>query len=296
MNETALLQKILPLFRRDENMLVPPGDDCALLKFGDRCLLAAADQVISNVHYYENTAPERVAAKLLKRNLSDIAAMGGIPRWALLTLAVNGRSDEWMQRFFAGLEACAQQYNVTVAGGDLASLPTRLDCAALTILGEVEPDKVCLRQNARPGELIAVTGALGDTLRTGHHLDFEPRLAEGRFLAQNNFSCCMMDLSDGMAADLPKLLNASGCGAEIELDKLPCRNHCDPRQALSDGEDYELLFTIPPDKYQELQKKWPFATTLTAVGRVTDTRTVKYTTAGKVVPDLEINGYEHCKF
>lgn len=293
MNETTLLQKILPLLHCSADMPVPPGDDCALLEFGNKYLLAAADQVISKVHYLVDTSPERIAGKLLKRNLSDIAAMGGIPRWALLTLAVNGRSDEWMERFFAGLEACAQQYHVTIAGGDLAALPCELDCGSLTILGEVELAKVCLRKNAQVGDLIVVTGFLGDTFASEHHLDFEPRLAEGRFLAENGFSCCMMDISDGIASDLPKLLQQSQVGATVELKKLPCRNNCHWKNALCDGEDYELLFTVKPEKLPELQKAWHFAVPLSCIGRIVENKDLIYTLNGSAAANGEISGYEH---
>ena len=293
MNESALLKKILPFFHAADNIPGGPGDDCALLKFGNKYLLAAADQVISNVHYLADTTPELIAAKLLKRNLSDIAAMGGVPLWALTTLAVKGRSDEWLERFFTGLEQCAEKYNVAIAGGDLAGLPAELDCASLTILGEVTMEQVCLRKNAQPGDYIMITGYLGDTFASGHHLHFEPRLAEGRFLAENNFSCCMMDISDGIAADLPKLLEQSGKGAVVELDKLPCRNNCSYKNALSDGEDYELLFTVAGDKLPRLKKAWQFAAPLTCIGRITESTDLIYTLNGTAVEKMELNGYEH---
>lgn len=294
MNESELLQIILPAFHADKTVAVGVGDDCALLQFGNKYLLAAADQVIGNIHYVPDTPPEAVAAKLLKRNLSDIAAMGGIARYALCTLAVAGRCDEWLQRFFKGLEECAEFYQISIVGGDLANLPVNGECAALTILGEVEPDKVCLRKNARPGDAIMVTGELGDTFFSGHHLDFVPRLGEGRFLAENGFSCCMMDISDGLAADLPKLLAASQVNCDIYLDRLPCRNHCPAINALSDGEDYELLFTLPQEKVELLQQKWHFDTPLTQIGRISDgDGRISYWDAGKIIQLNGVTGYEH---
>jgi len=292
-NESELLKKILPVFHIASDVTVPPGDDCAMLEFGGKYLLAAADQLISNVHYLYDTAPELVAAKLLKRNLSDIAAMGGIPRWALLTLAVKGRSDEWLERFFAGLEDCAEKYNTAIVGGDLAGLPNDLDCASLTILGEAEPDKVCLRKNGQVGDHIMVTGQLGDTFYTQHHLNFIPRLKEGRFLAENGLTRCMMDISDGIASDLPKLLEQSGKGAVVALEKLPCCNGCTVEHALSDGEDYELLFTVAPEKVDLLYKLWNFDVPLSCIGKITEDKGLIYTLNGKAIDNLEITGYEH---
>lgn len=297
MNESTLINQLKQIFScRSRDTVVGPGDDCAVLEFGGKYLLAAADQVIKNVHYLPDTPPEQIATKLLKRNISDIAAMGGIPRWALLTMAVNGRSEEWFQRFFAGLEDCARSYGVDIAGGDLGSLPEDGDCLSLTILGEVDRNSLCLRKNAHPGDFIVVTGQLGNTFNSGHHLEFEPRLAEGRFLAENAFTGCMMDISDGLAADLPKLLAESGCGAEIQLEKIPCRNNCTWQQALSDGEDYELLFTAAADKCARLMECWPFAVPLSVIGIVNDKKsTLIYTENGRNVPEVGVGGYEHFK-
>ena len=173
-------------------------------------------------------------------------------------------------------------------------MPTSGTVATLTILGEVELEKVCLRSNARPGELIFVTGQLGDTLYSQHHLEFEPRLAEGRFLSENAFSCCMMDISDGLAADLPRLLERSSCGAHIQLDKLPCRNNCSWQSAIADGEDYELLFTTSADRAGKLLEVWPFDTPLSCIGQITaDAGTVRYYQDAEEITLNGVNGYEH---
>lgn len=297
MSEDSILRKVLPALRRDEAMVVGPGDDCAVLEFGGKWLLAAVDQVASEVHYHGGaTPPEAIAAKLLKRNLSDIAAMGGIPRWALLALAATPREDGWFERFFAGLEAAAREFGVTIAGGDLGGLPGAIpaEYGALTILGEVEPEKLCRRDRARVGEVLMVTGELGNTLATGHHLDFTPRLAEGRFLA-GAWTHCMMDLSDGLGQDLRRLGLASELGFEVDLDRLPCRAGADAHGALADGEDYELVFTVASEKAAGLAANWPFAAKLSAIGRAVAAPPGKliWMNAGAVAPEEEIHGYEH---
>ena len=294
MNENALLKSFETLFHQSADVQTGPGDDCAVISRGNTTLLAAADQLIGQIHYYLDTPPRLAAAKLLKRNLSDIAAMGGVPRWALCTLACKDCSAKWMQEFFAGLEECAKQFNVSIIGGDLAELPAAGQVSTLTILGEAPSDEICLRSNAVPGEIVCVTGVLGDSLKSEHHLHFTPRLAEGRFLAQNHFTRCMMDLSDGLAADLPRLLEKSACGAIIDLDTLPRRNGCPLENALADGEDYELLFTVKESVLEQLQKQWQFAEAFTPIGRITSERgSLKYCSNGQEKDFKGVKGYEH---
>jgi len=297
MSEDAILARVLAGLRRDEAMILGPGDDCAVLEFGGRWLLAAVDQVVSDVHYQAgDTPPEAIAGKVLKRNLSDIAAMGGIPRWALLALAATARPDDWFERFFAGLEAAAKAFDVTLAGGDLGALPgpAAAEYAALTILGEVEPEKLCRRDRAEAGEALLVTGELGNTLASGHHLDFTPRLAEGRFLA-GRWTRCMMDLSDGLGRDLRRLGRASQVGFELDVSALPRRAGADARGAIGDGEDYELVFTVAPDRVEALLASWPFPATLSVIGRVTKAApgSLALVNADTVLSEEEMDGYEH---
>ncbi len=274
MNELHLLHTLLPELPVDASVPVGPGDDCAVLDVGNgEQLLAAVDQLIGDVHYYtDGTAPEAAGAKLLKRNLSDIAAMGGIPRWALLTLASGGRDDDWLLRFARTVSREAAAYGVLLVGGDLAALPQscRGEVATLTILGTPGAHQsLLLRRNAVPEEELWVTGALGNSLESGHHLTFQPRLEEGRFLAQHGFSRCALDLSDGLLLDAGRLAEASGVCVEIDATLLPLNHNACPRNALCDGEDYELLFTVPPDRSPALVAAWPaeFAS-ITRIGRI----------------------------
>ena len=274
MNELHLLKTLLPELPVDASVPVGPGDDCAVLDGGGgERLLAAVDQLIGDVHYYaDRTAPEAAGAKLLKRNLSDIAAMGGTPRWALLTLAAGGRDDDWLLRFARAVAREAAAYGVLLVGGDLAALPRtcRGEVATLTILGAPAADQaLLLRRNAVPGEDLWVTGTLGNSLESGHHLNFRPRLEEGRFLAEHGFSRCALDLSDGLLLDAARLAEASGVCVEIDAALLPLRRNASPRNALCDGEDYELLFTVSPDRSPALAAAWPehFAP-VTRIGRI----------------------------
>jgi len=273
MNELEILEKVLPRLPQNADTVVGPGDDCAVIRIGDEWQLLAVDQVVSNVHYVPGqTTPQAIAAKLLKRNLSDIAAMGGTPHCALLTLAGNIDDGQWYLDFFAGLTDTAKQYQVAVSGGDIASLPAGCPpatmVATLTITGKVLPDRLCLRRNAQPGQVIMGTGRFGNSFASQHHLNFTPRLAEAQFLA-GRFTVCMLDVSDGLLLDLGRIAQASEVGMELDVNAIPLRAGATIPAALGDGEDYELLFTVDSDQVEILRWEWPFDLPVTVLGRVT---------------------------
>ncbi len=256
----------------DSSWVVPPGDDCAALAFGDELLLIAVDQIVGGKHYYlygpEAASPEAAGRKLLARNLSDIAAMGGIPTACLLAGAFGPRRDPaWIERFYDGIIALARDYGVAMVGGDLASTPAD-EVASLTILGRVEPARVCRRNGARAGDVLLVTGWFGSSLETGHHLTFPPRCREGRWLAEHGYPTAMMDVSDGLLLDASRVCRASGVALRLDPPAVPRRTPATTiAQALGDGEDYELLVAVAPDRIAALLAAWPFADVpLTPVG------------------------------
>ena len=264
-DELKLLYGVLAGLRQNSTVAVGPGDDCAVLLFpgGGFDLLAAVDQLVRDVHYTADTPPEAAGAKLMKRNLSDIAAMGGRPLWALMTVAANGRSTEWLERFCLGAAKCGEKYGVPVVGGDLASLPPSTEVGTLTILGDVPQGRAVLRSGAKPGEAVYVTGEIGNSFDSGHHLDFVPRLAEGEFLRGR--AGAMLDISDGLLLDASRIARASRVDLVIDSARVPLRAGAVLPQALSDGEDYELLFTAPPG----LETSWPEELTpITRIGKV----------------------------
>ena len=267
LDELNILKQLLPSLPQAEDVVAGPGDDCAAVACGGRrILLAAADQLVGGVHYYrETTSPEAAWRKLMCRNLSDIAAMGGVPKWALLCVAAGGRSPEWVLAFCRGAAEAGKRFGVSVIGGDLASLPAEGEVASLTILGEADAAAFTLRSGAKPGDLLYVTGEIGNSLASGHHLDFEPRLAEGRFLAENGFASAMLDISDGLLLDAERLAKASRLRLCIDPAAVPLRAGAERESALSDGEDYELLFTVPPGREEELKQVWKL-TKLTRIG------------------------------
>ena len=226
LNECHILTQLLPGLPVSASVAVGPGDDCAALRTsgGGPLLLAAVDQVIAEVHFAAaSTSPERAGAKLVKRNLSDIAAMGGTPRWALLAFAARNRSETWILEFCRGAADAGMRYGVPLVGGDIAELASDGVCASLAILGEVAENEIVLRRGAKPGDRLYVTGCIGNSFRSEHHLDFTPRLAEGRFLAAHHFASAMLDISDGLLLDASRLATSSQVALTVEPERIPLR-------------------------------------------------------------------------
>jgi thiamine-monophosphate kinase len=271
MSEKDIIKRVAPLLSQKKSVKTGPGDDCAVIDSGgEKYFLIAADQVVSDIHYErKSTPPELIAAKLLKRNLSDIAAMGGIPDLAVMTVASAVSDPAWHERFFRSLNSEAEKHGVSVCGGDFSSMPSdSCDVFSLTITGHAEKNKLCLRANARRGQFIYVTGEFGCSFRSGHHLSFAPRLEEAAFLA-GAYTSAMIDVSDGLLKDLGRVAEASGAGAALVTEDIPLRAGADLAAALSDGEDYELLFTVDPERAESLERNWPFKTALTKIGYIT---------------------------
>jgi thiamine-monophosphate kinase len=249
-----------------------PGDDCAVLG-GPRdrwWRLLKTDAVVEGVHFRREEKPERVGWKALCRNLSDIAAMGGVPEHALVTLAVPPDTAlAWVRGLYAGLRRAARKFGVAIVGGETSRSPGPV-FLSVALAGRVERKYCVLRSGGRPEDILLVTGRLGGSLR-GKHLDFVPRLAEARWLVENFKITAMMDLSDGLGADLPRLARASRCAYEFWENKVPRNRGCTLAQALGDGEDFELLLTVSqPDPARLLRawrKKFP-RLPLTPIGRL----------------------------
>lgn len=289
MDEETFTGRLAELFSASPSVHTSIGDDCAVLDIsgnGREYLLAAADQVISSIHFLPETPPETAAAKLLKRNISDICAMGGVPLYALVTIARNPLDEDTLMRFHKGLQECAEKYNVSIVGGDTANCFAPGMVGTLTILGKVEKEKLCLRKNAEEGDLLYATGTFGNSFHSEHHLSFLPRLEEGRFLA-GKYTCAMMDVSDGLYKDACRLAASSGLSVEFEEENIPLRQGADLQMALSDGEDYELIFAVPPEKAHLLEKEWRFPhTPLSRIGKFTAKKDDKISTETK-------KGFDH---
>lgn len=249
LGEDALLARLLRGLPTNDSLLVGPGDDCAVVaRDAQWDTLLKTDVVVEGVHFLRETAPERIGRKALARAVSDIAAMGGLPEHALVTLLVHrSRPAELVEGIYRGLNALAEEFGIAVAGGETSSLPQDGMVLNIALTGRCERGQALLRSGGRPGDKLFVTGVLGGSFASEWHLDFEPRVRFARFLrGQGIRPTAMMDLSDGLGTDAPRLAAASRCGLRIDPALLPLRPGCTPEQALSDGEDYELLMALSP--------------------------------------------------
>lgn len=277
LDETRLIERI----RRwlgDASPAAPEGigDDCAVVR-ASKSQLITVDPVVAGIHYSDKTPAAAIAAKLLKRNLSDIAAMGGTPRHAVISIALPPRhSLKWLQNFFRGLARCARRYHVQIVGGDCTATSGPF-VASLTLLGDA-PRRPLTRTTARAGDRLYVTGTLGGSL-LGRHLRFEPRLSEGQWLAAQPHVHAAVDLSDGLGKDLGAILSP-GSMAVVDTNALPASTAAKKLArttardlldcVLNDGEDYELLFASSTGHHEHLTSQWRkrFATPLTCIGTV----------------------------
>jgi thiamine-monophosphate kinase len=247
----ALLLRELPASRK---MI---GDDCAVVPFrgAKNLLVLKTDCVVEKIHFEPATKPELVGWKAMMRALSDFAAASAVPQFALLTLIVPAtRSISWVKKLYRGLKRAAAKFDVVIVGGETSA--TRGPAViSISVSGFVEKNRRVSRAGGKKGDDLFVTGKLGGSLR-GKHLRFVPRINESRWLTRNFRVHAMMDLSDGLGADLPRLARASKLGFKIDKEKLPLAPGATVNNAISDGEDYELLFAISPRDRSRLQKAW----------------------------------------
>ncbi len=283
------------------------GDDAAILRCGKgrNLLLLTCDTLVEGIHFRKHTPFYRIGWKAMGCNLSDIAAMGGIPRFAVVSLACPARiTVKEIDDLYAGMTELGDKFGVAVVGGDTVESPRAL-VVTVALVGEVEENSYVTRTGAKPGDVICVTGTLGGSL-LGRHLDFVPRVDEGRFLALHCHPTAMIDLSDGLGSDLTKLVQASQTTAEIFTEAIPIsdaairlarRQRIPPvRKALFDGEDFELLFTLRKEGADDCLRifRKNFSTPVTAIGRVKRGRgrPVLIDKNG-IALALEPEGYEH---
>lgn len=303
------------------------GDDAAVLASGRaRDWILTCDAFLEGVHFLRDVHPaESVGYKSLARAASDIAAMGGMPRAFLLTLALPGKlTESWLDRFLRGMKRAARDLGVRLIGGDTTHAPRVF--ISITVLGETPRGRAIPRSGARPGDMIYASGRLGraqlglESLRRGfaksamrdralrdalrQHLYPEIRVELGAWLAQHRIPTAMMDISDGLSTDLPRLCRASGVGARIDARRIPCAEiaggaarklrglRLDPlRLALDGGEDYELLFTVPRRSVAQLRGA-PGFSQLAAIGEITRKRKILLVDAAGRARPLPSRGWD----
>jgi thiamine-monophosphate kinase len=309
MNEFELISRLTKSLPSGPGVVAGAGDDCAVLDFRlpDKWLLFKTDAIVEDVHFKKHSPPEKVGHKALARCLSDIAAMAGTPTAAVVTIGLpENFKTEIVEKIYAGLGAIAKKYGVSIVGGETTSNPERI-FISVALLGTVAQGKPILRSGAKAGDAIFVTGELGGSLFSGKHFDFEPRLVEACWLAENFSVHAMIDLSDGLAGDLRHILKASGVGAELLEPAIPVSSTAKETArknpsvktplaaALTDGEDYELLFTVAAGEAVKLLDSWKKqfpALKLSCIGKIIAGEGITIRDKEKGRP-LAVHGYVH---
>ena len=257
LGEDRLLAQILPQLKRNSRVVAGAGDDCAVVKFhgAKEWLLLKSDCVVEGIHFVTGNDARAVGWKAMMRALSDFAAMSGVPQFALITLVIAGKKRVmWVRDLYRGLNQAAQHFDVAIIVGETSDTDGP-SVIVVNIAGFIEADRCILRSGGKANDDLFVTGKLGGSIRR-RHLNFVARIEEARWLTANFKVHAMMDLSDGLGADLPRLARASRLGFSIDERALPVSRGCTVQQAISDGEDYELLFAISRRDRARLERMW----------------------------------------
>jgi thiamine-monophosphate kinase len=282
------------------------GDDCAILDVASRLdLLVTTDMLMDGRHFrLEEDGPERVGCKAIGANLSDIAAMAGVPRAAVVAIALpRAGAGDLARGIYAGLAPLAERFGVDLIGGDTNAWNGPL-VISVTLIGEATARGAVCRSGARPGDAILLTGALGGSLHSGRHLHPEPRVTEALLLHESASLHAMIDISDGLASDLPHILTESGgLGAVLEESAIPI--HRDAQEmsrldgvpaiehALADGEDFELCVVVSAEDAARLLADPPAGTTLFRIGRITEAPGLELRTHEGSLRPISSRGFDH---
>src|SRR2546429_3763086 len=232
------------------------GDDCAVVETRDHrnFFVLKTDCVVAGVHFLETAKASDVGWKAMMRPLSDFAATSAVPQFALITVIVPEQTKiAWIKELYRGLRRAARRFDVSIVGGETSSTPGEI-AISTSVIGFVEKHRAVSRRGGKPGDDLFVTGRLGGALRQ-KHLQFIPRIVESRWLTENFSIHAMMDLSDGLGADLPRLARASKAGFKLDTENLPLTGGVKINDAISEGEDYELLFAISPRNRNRLERE-----------------------------------------
>ncbi|MDD5746613.1 MAG: thiamine-phosphate kinase [Candidatus Omnitrophica bacterium] len=281
---------------RTRSVIKGIGDDAAVIPYSKtQVMLFTADMLIENVHFTRKQPAARIGHKAIACSISDIAAMGGIPRYALVSVAFpKGLNVVFAKTLYQGLLATARRFGVAVVGGD-TNCGDRI-VIDVFLCGVTERNHYVLRGGARNGDDIFVTGKLGGSL-AGRHLKFEPRVKEARFLVTHYPVRAMIDISDGLIADLGHILETSAKAALLREKHIPVSAQAaSVDRACYDGEDFELLFTMPKKYTQKLMKEWPFKKTapLSCIGEIqSGSNGIMLERENGTRRNMPITGYQH---
>lgn len=327
LGEFGLIDRIAGFFDKDNSDIsIGIGDDAAAIRKGDGILsLATSDMLLEDVHFDLNyTTPNQLGEKALAVNISDIAAMGGTPRFFLLSIALpKDTKIDFVENFSKGAALAARRFGITLIGGDTVASDEKI-LISVTLIGEVPEKEVLRRNGAKPGDQLFVTGTIGDSaaglelLKKGINIDSSsleegelikkhlipsPRVDVARYISKNHLATSMIDISDGLLKDMGHICESSKVQGKVWLDRIPLSSSyigvakdftLGMKTALAGGEDYELLFTIPMEKVEELDKlEKNFDCKLTHIGEVCPGDGVLLYDHENNIIDPGMTGYDH---
>lgn len=295
--EIGLIKGFAKTMRLDRSVVKGSGDDAAVIKWTrDKHLLLTCDMVLEDVHFkLPEAKPFDIGWKAMARNISDIAAMGGLPRYALVSVAIDPQKPaEFARELVRGMNAAASKFKVNIVGGDMSSSKKLM--IDVSLAGEVEKRNVVLRSGAKAGDLIMVTGAIGGSGK-GKHLNFIPRVEESRAIVKRFKINSMIDVSDGLVMDLWRILDQSRVGATLYQNAIPLSKDAGEfKKAISEGEDFELLFTMSVAEARRFFKTYlgKMKTPVTLIGEITGKKDgYKLVNAEGKIEKLGPRGYVH---
>jgi len=298
LGETGLIQRLAKNFKAGNDIVKGIGDDCAVIRISkERHLLITIDMLLEDVDFrLKDATAYQIGWKSLACGLSDIASMGGVAKYAVVSLGLPRRlSVEFVDELYRGIKALARRFDVEIVGGDTNS--SKALVMDVAVLGFVEPEKLKFRSGAKPGDIICVTGSLGGSYKSKRHLTFTPRLKEARCLVNNFRINSMIDISDGLSTDLNHIARDSDVGACIYEELIPVSKDAKGiNAALNEGEDFELLFTMPLREARRFAGKDPCANSvkITQIGEILDKAAgVKMIGRGGKARDLKPKGFSH---
>jgi len=255
--EDRLLGQLFSRLSLGKEVVNGLGDDCAVVETRDHrnLLVLKTDCVVAGIHFLPTANVLHVGWKAMMRPLSDFAATSAVPQSALITLIAPEKTKvEWVERLYRGLSRAAKRFKVSIVGGEMSGTSGPV-AISVSVVGFVERNRCVSRRGGKAGDDLFVTGRLGGAVKK-KHLQFIPRIVESRWLTRNFPIHAMMDLSDGLGADLPRLAKASRVGFAIEMENLPVARGAKIDNAISEGEDYELLFAVSRRERNRLLRSW----------------------------------------
>ena len=318
MHENTVIETFFNVpVENDPAIFIGIGDDAAVLSIPtDQQLVISIDTLNQDVHFPEQTSPFDIGHKAVAVNLSDLAAMGALPKWMTLSLSLPKIEQRWLNEFSQGLFSVLNQYEVNLIGGDLTRGPLSM---TLQAHGLVPDGKAILRSTAKPGDIIYVSGELGSARLALHVLQKKIKLVESDFieilpmlnrprpqvelgLALRGIATAMLDISDGVLNDLPRILTASHCGAEIDLQKLPLNSILQKNlakdiayeYAFVGGDDYQLCFTVAPQQQAEVKKiSENLGIALTPIGVINNSDALTFLNSTMTYTEFKAHAFQH---